>query len=268
VAAALPAKKFDEIMLEVSTIFEQPEVNAFQLRRLEVAISDLWKANAISPVQFYTAQSFFAAGKNQRDGAIAAAKNLIALASGNLSAQINALGIFTGVIDVEQAVPLMKSLAKNHPDNKRLINILIDKSSDLMQNNFASELFVRLDNLSADSAPINSNRRDNCIRSMKIMEQFGVTDDDLAAILQVAANEVWRKGYFIVRSSRRTLQDGSLLYYMHINATTEMCASLSFDIAESIVSGFENPCAEVTSISCRPVSDLYEIRLSSEDSWV
>lgn len=261
--AALNARKIEEIMLNISKLFEAAEVDALQLRRLEIEVNRLWAANAISAVDFYTTQSFFAIGKHRREEALAAARNLIALAPASTAAQMNALTVFAGVAEVERAIPLMKILADKHPDDKDLIIKIIYKAADLMQHNFVMQLFHRLDRLTPNEPPLNSVRRLSCIRSLKLMEQFNVTDEDLAARIQVAAKVLAKNGCDIIRHSRRTLSDGSIMYFLHANATIEECASLSFDIAEGIVTNFEDPCSEIVTIACRPFSDLSKMQVLS-----
>lgn len=255
-STALQAKKIDEIMLDLSRLLAKPDFDVLQLRRLELAVQRLWDSKAIDAVDYYVSKAFFAIGKQQRQSAMDAANNVLRLAPGDPVARFNALTIMVGLIELDQAVPLIKSLAASHPDDKDLAKDLIIKGADLLQFNLVRELFRAYDALSVNNGPVNSVRRATAERALEAMDRYGLTDEDLAALMKSAAKALRDRGYDVFRSSRRTLSDGCIVYYLHVNASPDVCAELNFDIADALVEQYEDPCGEFVSFACRPLSDL------------
>lgn len=264
-STAVQAKQIDEIMSDLTRLLHKPDYDVLQLRRLEIAVQRLWESSAISAVEYHAMKAFFAIAKQQRQNALDAAINVVQLAPNDPVAGLNALTIFVGIVEIDRSIPLVKSLAMTQRDDKQLLKSLIIKGTDLMQFNFVKGLFERFDALSINDVPVKSFRRNAAECTLEAMNRYGLTDEDMAARLKVAAEALQQKGFDVFRGTRRTLSDGSIVHYMHVNADADTCAELNFDIADALVNQFEDPCGELVSFACRPVADISAMTLIEAD---
>lgn len=255
----VPEREINVILTELSALLDRADTDTFQLRRAEASVERLWKQHAVEPAEYYTCKAFIEFGKYRREAALSAADNMLKLAPNDPVVQCNALSVRVAALDVDRALELLQQMVVEIKDDKDTIKTLIIKAADMMQYHLAAELFGVLDKLSVNESP-QYLRRPSIDRSYAAMKRANLSDSDAADRLNAAYQAVRDESYDVWRTSRSVLQDGSVLYFLHVKADPDQCAQLTFSIADRLVEQFDDPGVELVSFSCRPMDDLSELK--------
>lgn len=258
-ANGVPKREIDVILTDLSTLLDSANTDTFMLRRHEQQVEKLWRQQAIEPVDYYTTKAFIEFGKYNRGASLAAANNALALAPNNSTVQCNVLTTYVGTLEVPSAVSLMKRMASELRDDKSVVADLVSKAADMLQFEMCAQLFEVWDKLNFAETNGMEVSRPGFDVYFEAMKFTGLTDEDTAARLDHARQALVDEGAEVWRTSRKSLDDGSILYFLHVREGAERCAELNFSIAERLVEQFENPGSDFVSFLSRPLSDLAEM---------
>jgi hypothetical protein len=258
--AATPDRALHPLLDAIIARVDDAVVDALGIARLERDLAKLWKASAVSTSEYHMTRAMLAMLKHNNDAAVEAAREAVRWSAGDFVVQNNCLTVMSTALEVSEAVDLMHGIIRRNADNIEVVRDLIVKASDLLQFCTASDLIDRFEklNVNCDSEP--KLLRRIIVRTKDAMTQQGFTDDDFTRRLIVARDIVRNKGFNIWRSSRTTLSDGTFMYFIHVDADSDRCAELSFDVADALVEAFEDPGSELATIACRPALDLVNMK--------
>jgi len=259
-AAPLKNLEINQIILDIAAEMDAFQVNDLKLRQLGRAIEKQWESKSISPAEFHMVKGFLAAAKHDRASAISAVKNALQLAPRDSVIQANALSVFAIFCCVYDAIELMERMLTDHPDDKSSLTHIIVHACDFIQYQLASRALKRYDNLSSQAVSEVGPRRSLLMSAPKMAEEHNFTDSDIADLIQTAVEAVRGEGCEVFRTSRTHIRDGSLIYNLHVDADTMVCAHLNFDIADALVEKFEDTKNGFITISCRPFNDMKTMR--------
>jgi hypothetical protein len=150
----------------------------------------------------------------------------------------------------------MDIMIASFPDSKTSLKSAIINSQLTLSHSRSAQLLDLIDKLSVNESPVLGTRaRLNIMTSKELADAHGMTDDDLAARLDVAVRAVRGGGREVRRRSVIYLHDGSFISQLYIDADASACAAMNFEIADALVDQFDDPGTEIFSIACRPLAD-------------
>jgi hypothetical protein len=259
-ADAVPDLALSSLIDSIIALVDNTEVDVLRVARLERELAKLWAASAIDVANYHMTRAMLAMLRHKNSVAVSAARDAIRWAAGDYAIHSNCLTVMSVALEVNAALELLQLMNLRYPDNIDAIRDNIVKSSDLLQFSMSVELMEKFDRLNVNSPSQPKPLRQRILLTRDAMIRCGLTDEDLAARLDVVAGTLREKNFDVWRSSRITLTDGTFMYFVHVDADADRCAELTFDIADALVESFEDPGADLFTISCRPVTDLANIK--------
>jgi len=263
--SAAPDLALNSILTEIATLVDATDVDHLKLARLERDLAKIWQASAITAADYHMTRALLSMAKRRTQPALDAAREALRWTSGNAIVENNCLTVMTTVMAIDDAIRLIRLIVARHPDDLDALKGAIIKASDVLQFSLAVELLEKFNKLTTNLDSVSDVRRKHILTCRDAMIRHKLTDEDLAARLKVAVDALRKKNFEAWRSSRLVLDDGCLIYYVHVDADPDRCAELNFDIADALVEEFEDTGADFVSIACRPLADLQSLNVLKGD---
>lgn len=265
-APGVPATKLNMISDQILAIIDETVPNEMGLRRIGVDIERGFQSGAFTAPEYYAVRALAELAGRKRDQALASARNALRLAQHNTTTKLNALVVFSCTVSVADALPVLADLFANHGDSKFVLHLATLRAVDFLQFDLAVAFTEKYEVLAANDVDKKVLMSDQLMRSVVEAKRLGLNDVDLSARIETAVTVLVDRGCQIFRHSRLILPDGSLVYALHVEASADICAELNFDIADAIVTKFDDPAAEFLTVCCRPLVDVQEMTAVTFDS--
>lgn len=152
---------------------------------------------------------------------------------------------------IRQAADLCQELATSYPDDIGILKQAIDCADAACRFELGKSLRVRLTALDVDHED-DSTR--NVGPMLSRMTDFGLSEDDLLARIEVAGGLLLDKGFRYMGTELFIDDSGESLYSFKLIINSSTAADLNFEIAEELVGRFSDPMENVLSICVVPYS--------------
>lgn len=180
-------------------------------------------------------------------------------AAGNQSAAAcgNALTYYVNMGLVQETRQLAKAAAQRFPDDKTLLIRASICAATYKDIELAKELMAKLDLLIINDAhdPISPARK-GIVATKKIIKNFNLSSDDIAARIEVAVQAVRAVGVSVRRTNVLTFQTGCFHVQFYVGQTQDECSELNFIISKKLCEKFTDTGIDLFAVECRPLIDV------------
>lgn len=256
--AAVPKLEINEIISELGDLMTRFDASEFEIQKIRKRIGVLWQKSALLPHEYHMAMAMSDVLTGKRQNAEAAVRNSLQLAPKDEVVAMNGLSVYARFCCVQEQIDLMHVICDSFPDNKKILRCAIMHAHDVLQFSFAREILAKFDKLAINDSASSYPTKPHFMLTLQAAESFGMSDKDLADRLSTAVAAVRNFGNEVRQTTSLTLDDGSIMLHLHIDADYRQCAEANFAIADALVENFEDTAVELVSIICLPMNVVSE----------
>ncbi len=167
---------------------------------------------------------------------------------------VNSLAFYSDLALYDDMLTLSECTEAKFNYSKSALKVAFKVSLEIFQLSKASTflaLYRKID-LDADNS-IPSRAMEMFMSVEQLFLSGEVSEQHILQLLKSAANSVKEAGKKVISTDTQLIAPREFISYLYIDADSHECASINFDIADTLVSNFEDSGMRYLSILCRPI---------------
>ena len=250
-----PQKKIDELTNIVIEMLNYRTASMFEVAKIKREVNQLLSKHQCDPAVGHMCLGLIEYYSGNYEKAITHLTNARSLAPHDVFIYMNSLAVYSDISLNDELLDLVELATSQFFHSKTALKAAIDVSLDAFQISKARsllELYVAIDLEAKKTLP--DYTKGSYIAIQRMYKEHDAKEDHVLQLLKTATETVKSTGNHIICTNSRLIGNDEFMTYLYIDADSDECATISFDIADALVSTFENSGMEYLSIVCRPIA--------------
>ncbi|MFS2113318.1 tetratricopeptide repeat protein [Herbaspirillum frisingense] len=257
-AAPLPQEEAAQFFRELQEMDASDSIRMDGIIGMRVRTTRLLNLDKINPILGYTVLAYIAYLLGDRRECMAMLEKAFSFGTAGNFWYLCALKYHRHMGMPREGMKLAREVLRLFPDDLDALYQAAIFSTAFAEINLSKAFMAQIDKLSVNGKldRIKSLQKVSELTSSRIA-RLRVSEDYVIVRLESAIGAVRNAGYEIRRLDQLTLNDGTFITRLYVDATIEQCSFLNFTIAEKLISEFEDSGIDLFSVTCLPL-DYFE----------
>jgi hypothetical protein len=261
-AAALPETETARFHNELSHMVRKNIADEGEIRGIVARTKRLLNNRKVDAVEGWMVLALAEFIRGDREQCTKNAALALGTSQQNASVYQNAMMYFAHFGMAQDARKLAGDVLNLFPDNKSALSTALTFTSLYKNIRLADAIMTRLDQLSVNDSHDNhmARIRKDILLSVPAITKSGLSEDDISNRIESAVAALREYGKEVRRINVRTLQDGTFMIFLYVEAAIEESSELNFTIADRLCLDFEDTGVDLFTVVCRPLKHFETMR--------